>query len=287
MTNNYTVAAIITTFERNANIVENAILSIESQTVGVNEIILVDNNRNNEYTVSLKKMLINHPNVKYVKCDRTGACCARNEGIDNASSNYIGFLDDDDLWLPEKIDKQINIFKRENDDNLGMVYCSGIQKNLVTGEVKDYYTYRRKLVKYETTFNDLLENDIIGSTSQPLIKASCFKEVGGFMEEQPARQDYEMWLRISKKYRVIGINEKLFIYNKHEKEQITKSKYKANKGMRNIFIKYKKDIINNDVAYYKIVSYIYRTLDKKNIFLLFYYGMLKIIAKIKNKIGTK
>ena len=231
------VTGVITTYKRDAEVVEKAIKSMLSQTYPLKEIIVVDDNfDDSEFCAPLKEMCSKYDIVKYIKQDgNKGACAARNLGIENATGEFVAFLDDDDKWLPEKIEKQINIFNNVT-ENVGIVYCGGVIKNLNTNEEKDYYNIKK--IKDDLKFEDFLAFDYVGSTSNPLIQKKVFDDVGGFWEEQPARQDYEMWIRISQKYKIIGIPYKLFIHTIHNGEQISRSSKRAYIGYKNIYKRY-------------------------------------------------
>lgn len=248
------VTAIITTYGREDVILARAINSILNQSYPVQEIIVVDDNEDDSpLSRNIQSVCSKYQRVIYVKqIGNQGPCAARNLGLKCAKGDYIGFLDDDDQWMPEKIAKQVEEFNR-NDDTLGLVFCSGIQVDEETGKTTDYYNVN---MKKDITFEDELGCDFIGSTSNPLIRKKCFETVGGFWTDQPARQDYEMWLRIAKRYRVKGIEGKYFIYSIHAGDQITKDKNKSYCGFRNIYMRYKQDYIKNPGARLNILNWI-------------------------------
>ena len=254
--NSKKVSGIITTYHREPSIVEKAINSMIKQTYPMYEIIVVDDNEDYSlFSVGIKK-LCKELNVIYIKQNgNQGACCARNLGISNCDGDFIGFLDDDDEWLPNKIEKQLEIF--ETDDAIGLVFCQGVIKHIETGQIEDYYNTANFISK--VTFNDLLCGDRIGSTSQSLIRKECFCKVGGFWEKQPARQDYEMWIRISQHFLVYGTPDKLFVHNMHDGEQISKNTKKSYWGYKNIYEMYKKYYKRNSIAKYHIITFLYVT----------------------------
>ena len=235
------VSGIITTYKRDASVVRRAIDSMLAQTCPVSEIILVDDNENGSpYSQALAEMCAGMEKVRCIKQDgNRGACAARNLGIENARGEYIAFLDDDDIWLPEKIEKQLRRLEKEG-PSVGMVFCCGIVRDESTGKEADYYT--REIFRERPSYQDMLYYDYAGTTSGPLIRKACFEKVGGFWEAQPARQDYEMWIRISKEYGLVGIPENLFVHTIHPDEQISKGMRKNHIGHVNIYERYKKDI---------------------------------------------
>lgn len=259
------VTAIITTYNRKAEIVLKALLSVLNQTYRVEEIIVVDDNpfsiperkELNPISLEIKNLLLKYDNVRYIKNPNgnTGANYARNIGIKNSNGDFIAFLDDDDEWFPHKIEKQLSAFA-EDTEEVGLVFCTGIDKYTVKGKImeKEYYTC--KYFVENPTFEELLRQDLIGSTSNPLIKKCVFEKAGMFDVNMPARQDYDMWLRISRFYKIKGINFKGFSYNHNEDNRITKSKLKAYKAYNLIYFKYyefyKKDLI----AWFSIQRYI-------------------------------
>ena len=120
------------------------------------------------------------------------------------------------------------------------------------GGVQDYDYYNLSEFKERPTHDDMLIGDWIGSTSHPLIKKIVFEKAGMFDEELPARQDYDMWIRISKYYSIKGIRDKLFIHKLHDGEQITKSRTKAYMAFCRLYDKYKVEYKNNPEAWLNI-----------------------------------
>ena len=234
-------SVIITSYKRPVEIVERAVESVLTQTYTDLEVLIVDDNIDHSpESEQLSKAFSERERVRYIKQDgNKGACAARNLGIRKAKGEFIGFLDDDDTWEKDKLEVQLARFEG-TDEKVGMVYCLGDVIVCTTNPptVEEYYT--TKLYKDEITFKDQLKYDYIGSTSQALIRKSCLVALGGFDESLPARQDYEMWLRISKDYRILGVKKVLFHYYQHDMVQITKSPKKALTGYRIVYKKYKK-----------------------------------------------
>lgn len=271
----YTITGIITTYKREANVVKRAIQSMQTQTYPLLEIIVVDDNGTDDpLCAELKVVCENYCNVTYVKQDgNKGACAARNLGIEKAKGEYLAFLDDDDEWLPDKIEKQIEVFSK-TEKNVGLVSVSGYLFNEDSGEKDDYFNY--KTFDPNPTFKDMLAMDYVGSTSQPLIKAECFRKVGGFANEQPARQDYEMWLRISRVYKIVCLKDQLFVHRIHEGEQISKNPKKAQRGYLNIYKWYRDDYRKYPEAEISIINRIicHRGTDSRLKYLSFYLRRL-------------
>lgn len=272
------VTAVITSFKRDIKVVERAVDSVLNQTYPDIELLIVDDNQpDSRYSDELKE-LCRRKNITYLSQGANkGACSARNYGISHASGQYIGFLDDDDEWLPEKITKQIACF--EKNPEAGLVYCRG---NIVNEETHSIIgIYNENNIKPDMSFQNMLAKDYVGSTSQPLIKKECFEKVGGFWEKQPARQDYEMWLRIAQSYPIVGIPDILFIHSMHEGEQISKSFEKSYMGYKNILERYKDSYDKYPKSKKGIVKTLCGVCLKKKSAECFYYGLMYFGLSVK------
>lgn len=127
---------------------------------------------------------------------------------------YVAFLDDDDEWLPEKIEKQIKGF---TDDSIAIVYCGQISIDEIIGEKH----IRKTKIQRGNVFSELIMENFIGSTSNPLIRKTCIEEVGRFDEQMQSSQDYDLCLRITQRYSVNYIELPLLNYYIHAGERIS------------------------------------------------------------------
>lgn len=286
------VSVVITTYGRTFEKIQRSINSVLKQSYKNIEIVLIDDNDNNSFFRNdIKNKINSYKNIIYIQNEKNmGAQISRNLGILNSRGKYIAFLDDDDEWISTKISKQLEIFN--NKKNVGLVYCKGYTVIEENNEKKDYVTSKNFFK--EVTFKELLYGDRIGTTSQALINKNVFGIVGMFDPDQPARQDYEMWLRISKKFRCIGIDEPLFKHYIHSGEQISKNNVKAIKGLENIYFKYKKDYDKNLISKTHIFLLIANRYKNQKLYLksakyfikVLYFGTLSIIFDFNQFIKT-
>ena len=227
------VSAVITTYKRAPELLERAILSILAQTYPIKELIVVDDSpADYPLRASVAETVGKYADrgVRYIQHPTNmGACVARNTGAAACECDYIAFLDDDDEWMPEKIEKQLN----KATDNIALIYCGykAIYEGIGKSVIKDR-KYRRGRV-----FEELILENIIGSTSFPLIKKSVFDALGGFDPLMQSSQDLDLWLRIAREYEVDCVEEPLVIYHIHEGEQITKNHRKRIEGLSRIIEK--------------------------------------------------
>ena len=98
-----TVSVIIPTLNR-CFLLQRAIQSVLNQSYNPNEIIVIDNGSSDDTKKTIQTL---YPNIRYLTEDKIGVSAARNKGIINARSEWIAFLDSDDVWKPEKLEKQL------------------------------------------------------------------------------------------------------------------------------------------------------------------------------------
>ncbi len=252
------VTCVITSYKRDKETVGRALQSVLDQTYSPIEVFIIDDNRGEgaeDYSRGLSELGESSDLVAVIKTEGGhGAQRARNTGIGHSNGKYVAFLDDDDEWLPEKLEKQVQAL--EDRPECAMCYTDGYRVN-----EKDK-SGKRELIHASffnpnLTFRELLHEDRIGSTSQAMIRRSCFDKVGLFDTDMPARQDYEMWLRISREYPIYGINEGLYLYHlKHDEGQITRDWRKSVKAHLLLGEKYRDDIRGDRDAEFNVAFHV-------------------------------
>jgi glycosyltransferase involved in cell wall biosynthesis len=145
--------------------------------------------------------------------ENRGVSAARNAGIKAAQGEYIAFLDSDDLWKREKLEKQMQLMK------------NGCRISY-TGEIwirnGKYVNQRRIHAKYSgRIFEKVLPLCII-SASSCILEKKLFDEVGYFDENLPACEDYDFWIRIAKDHSICLMEEKLMIKHDGHTDQLSK-----------------------------------------------------------------
>jgi glycosyltransferase involved in cell wall biosynthesis len=184
------VTAIIPTFNRGA-IIGRAIRSVLAQTCQDWELIVVDDCSIDDTEQAVKSFSDNR--IKYIRHDRNrGQAAARNTGIRCARGEYVAFLDSDDEWIPEKLQKELEVF-RGSDPGVGLVY-SGM---IILDEHGKVLTVRTP-TRSGWVHDELLDLDFIGSCSRVTVEKEILERVAGFDETFQNCEDYELWLRVSK-----------------------------------------------------------------------------------------
>lgn len=203
--NTPTVSIIIPTYNR-ANLISEAIDSVLAQTYRNFEIIVVDDGSTDNTKEVLSKY---NGQIKYIYQDNKGGAEARNNGIKNAQGEYIAFLDSDDLWLPNKLEKQVKYLF--DNINISLIYSDAYLSNSENVDSKTLFDIVHPFLsndKKEVLRYLFLHKPIYPSTV--VTKRSCFDKVGLFNSSlRNLGEDYDMWLRIAKYFNIGYINEPL------------------------------------------------------------------------------
>lgn len=207
---NELVSIIIPTYKRSYTL-QRAIESVVNQTYSNIEIIVVDDNANySEIRKANRRLIKNFKNIVFIENEvNLGGGLSRNEGLKHASGKYVCFLDDDDEFLPTKVEEQYNLYRKLQNNNIAMIYCYANMIN-VDGSRYEY--------KKDLEGNLLLENTIncIAATSWWFCPKDKLMEVGGF-ENISSRQDASLLLKLFLKgYEVYRVPKILLNYYWHD-----------------------------------------------------------------------
>lgn len=233
------VSIIMPTYKRHSLLVERAVLSVLTQTYGNIELVLVDDNAG-EKLVSYRQEVedlvkkLNSDKIVYLQNEENlGGAGARNEGIKIAKGEYITFLDDDDLYLPEKVEKQLD-FMFENDLEMSFSKLNIFNEEDKLIDVREHDIQRfenQYLLKYHLTKQ-------ITGTPTFMMKKYVLEQIGGF-EIVPMGQEYYLMQKIILGNYKIGYFSECYIKAYRTKaEAISTGKNKIS-GEKALF-KYKK-----------------------------------------------
>lgn len=194
------VSVVIPTFNR-ADFITRALDSVAAQTCPVSEMIVIDDGSTDGTQDIISRY---YPHVRLITQSNRGVSCARNAGIRNAAGDWIAFLDSDDAWRPNKMERQIDTLTRHPEFKI--VHSNEIW--IRSGKRLNQKQKHRKYGGY--IFTHCLPVCSI-SPSASLIHRSVFDAVGSFDESLPACEDYDLWLRICSRYPVLYVDEELIV----------------------------------------------------------------------------
>lgn len=202
------VSVIIPTFNR-ADVIEETIRSVLDQTYSFFEIIVVDDG-SQDNTAEVVKCL-NDSRIRYYAFENSGLpAVSRNRGLRLANGEFVAFLDSDDLWLPEKLTKQVKILQDQKDIFLVYSQCIVKQNERIIKisplHPKSGYIFYHLYLAYNMIpcMAIIMRNRGVGSPY--------------FFDENPflrAAEDYDLWLTISRTEKIVGIAEPLTVYCLH------------------------------------------------------------------------
>lgn len=186
------VSVIIPTYN-GARTLGRAISSVLNQTYGDFELIIVDDGSTDGTSAVVNA--IHGDRVKYIRHRvNKGVSAARNTGINEAKGELIGFLDSDDEWLPNKLQKQVDKFDSAS-ARVGLVYGSF----LIVDDKTKAVILHEKATKTGYVYLDQLKANVVGSAT-PVVRKECFHKVGLFDEDLRVGEDWDMWLRVAEQY---------------------------------------------------------------------------------------
>lgn len=197
------LVSVITPAFNSAKLISETIQSVQNQTYPNWELIVVIDRGTTDNTEEIVSLFSQKdPRVKLTKIsDGRGISLSRNRALTQAAGEWISFLDSDDLWLPEKLERQITFMKIMKSD----FSCAGYRKISQDGKSLG----KLRLPPLQQTYADLLGNNLI---SCPTVMYSQLK-LGQFMMEEHAHEDYILWLEIIKKAKIChGLQEDLARY---------------------------------------------------------------------------
>lgn len=208
------VSIIITTYRR-PELLSRSIESVLKQTYSNIEIIVVDDNDpDTTYRKDTEKIMSiyeSYENITYVQQPHNmKQPAALNKGIQISKGEYIGFLDDDDEFLPKKIESQVLLLSKYKESNkVGGVYCNVyIQKK----DKLERTNYTKEKCQGNLLY-PMLMYKIAYFGSSVLLRRECIKSINGFNEKIKRHVDYEFFCRFFRSYELVLEEEGLLKIN--------------------------------------------------------------------------
>ncbi|CAG9433021.1 UDP-Glc:alpha-D-GlcNAc-diphosphoundecaprenol beta-1,3-glucosyltransferase WfgD [Providencia alcalifaciens] len=242
--NNKLVSIIMPCYNSERFIVE-SINSVLDQSYKFFELIIV-NDASTDNSVSLISSYKDSRIVLINLEKNEGVSSARNKGLSIAKGDYIAFIDSDDIWISNKLEKQIELLNKDWD-----VICSNYSTFNLNGLVNTRYA--PEII----TYKDMLRSCFIGN----LTGIYHAKKIGKFYQKNVGSEDYLMWLSVLKKAeKAYCIQEPLAKYRIHE-TSLSSNKVKSINWQWNI---YRKELKLNFIqSFYYLCCYIFHALKKR------------------------
>ncbi len=213
------VSTIIPTYNRPAFLRE-ALASVLAQTYRDNEILVVDDGSTNATRYATRQIVEEYTRaqtrpIRYLYQPHQGVSAARNRGVDASRGEFLAFLDSDDVWQPEKLAHQVAFFEA-----LPTAQICQTQETWIRYGVR---VNPRK--KHRKPHGDIFVQslaDCLVSPSAVMLRRELFERMGGFDEQLPACEDYDLWLRISVREPVYLIDTPLVLKRGGHADQLSR-----------------------------------------------------------------
>ena len=195
--------------------IDQALASVSLQGDIVRTVFVINDGSTDQTQAIVETFAKSHPTIviEIIKQKNAGLANARNAGIkaslQESKAPYIALLDADDVWLAGKLDKQLSVFQACQDSKLGLVYSSYELINENGSAIAGEHLIVKPSLRGEVYSSLLTGNFISGSGSGVLVKSNVFEEIGLFDEALKASEDWDMWIRIARKFHFDYVNESL------------------------------------------------------------------------------
>ena len=291
---NAPLISVVITCYNYGHYLEDCIKSVLAQSYQNIEIVLVDDGSTDD-TPKVMAQYKDLPNIVSIHQKNGGQARAKNTGIKNATGNFIAFLDADDAWDKDKIEKQIACFARPE---VGVVYCTARyideSSDEFNYEISNKYLLPRRGAVTEWL---ILDNFVMFSSS--IVRKECFEKFGAFDENLKMGIDWDLWLRISTAYEFDYVDGRLFYYRMGHSGQMSKNAEErqrcSDRIMSKFLDKYQGIVSTNTISkamaytycnrgeYYRKINrwrstcYFLKALKNKPVNIVVYKGLIKNI----------
>jgi glycosyltransferase involved in cell wall biosynthesis len=208
-----------------AAFIDEALQSVYRQTYSHWEIIVVDDGS----TDATSSVLAPHrKRIRYFAQENKGTAAARNAGLRRARGELIAFLDNDDVWLPEKLEFQIRVMHAWPE--CGLVFTDGKtftgagvrRESVLSGRLDPWlraHATGDPLVAKGWMVRELFFANEISSASSVMVRRELVERVGGFDEALAIADDYDLWLKVAREHAVAVIRRCLYMWRWHDESQ--------------------------------------------------------------------
>jgi glycosyltransferase involved in cell wall biosynthesis len=201
------ISVIIPTFNHGEFVAE-TLESVFAQTYGDFEVIVV-NDGSRDDTESVLRPYIEAQRIRYLRQENQGVAAARNAGLALATGEWIAFLDDDDLWLTDKLEWQVACLEASN----AVVVGGSCSRFGLTEERKEKGDSHK--IEFLATA-DLFRGNPFGSPGQTLIRKSALEQIGGLDAAIWGVDDLDLWIRLSRIGAVQRVDRVALHYRVHD-----------------------------------------------------------------------
>lgn len=227
------ISVVIPTRNRSERL-QRALRSAQAQRWRNIEIIVIDDASSDDTPALLEDLSAEDPRIRHARNDLPkGGGAARNAGIALAHGTYVAFLDDDDLWMPHKLERQHAMLAAHPDASA--VSCGFVLRSPGNAD-------RTLTPQPPQDPQQLLRSNHLGGASVCFTTLALLREVGGFDPVLRSGQDWDLWLKLYARGPVLVCPEPLVIYAAHAGPRISGNPGSEYHGRRKIHQRYRKQM---------------------------------------------
>lgn len=198
-------AAVIITCFNHGRFLAAAIDSVLAQTAPAAEIIVVDDGS----TDNTEEVARLYAEIRYIRQDNAGLSAARNMGLRAAASDFVAFLDADDLLLPQALEKGLDTFAARPD-------CAFVYGGHLGVDERRAPLWEVRAQAEEASYRALLAANVIGMHATVLYRRCLLTDAGGFDEGLRACEDYDVYLRLARRHPIACHSGVIAEYRQHD-----------------------------------------------------------------------
>jgi glycosyltransferase involved in cell wall biosynthesis len=203
------VSVVITCYNYGGYVAD-CIDSVLGQSYSNYEVVIVNDGSTDNSEYEINRFLADS-RIVYVKQKNAGQAKALNVGIEKARGRFVAFLDADDLWEKTKLEKQIPLFMNAG---VGVVYSRASFIDQQGRPVKFQLNPKRFEPRANLVTEYLITENFVPFCSS-VVRKECLEDVGWIDESLTTGTDWDLWLRISTRYKFAYVNEPLAFYRMH------------------------------------------------------------------------
>ena len=236
---NIPIAVIIPTFRR-LDYLHQAVDSVCRQTYANFECLIVNDYPPDSEALTAKIASFNDDRLRLINRDTTGGGnAARNTGILQAQGEIIAFLDDDDYWLPHKLERHL---ERHGATEASLVF-SGLIKRWSEDRIPTHLVKGR--LPQEGVVAAMRQGRFCpATTSAVTVRRACFDRCGLFDVDLASFQDWDMWYRLANQYDFDYIESALVVFRQHLGDRTSRTKERRFLGLKQLIAKWQSDLDN-------------------------------------------
>ena len=263
------VSVIIPTRDRFSTL-WGAIKSVIDQGLSIQQVIIVDDSSSDLTAESHELFKSFDPRIEvYRSLYGIGGAAARNLGVRKAKGDLIAFLDDDDIWLEGKVDKQIAFLNKYI--SCGAVLCPELRLNTRTGELS-------RVRKSAVDRARLIAHFPCPGTSCLMMRRALFDLVGGFNPTLRRLQDWDFYLRLASVTEIGFIREPLTLYTDHAGDQVSKSSRALYPSYRKVYLSMRASLTSRELTHFRLILILQRRIYRFN-------SLQRLVLKLKIRIS--